>query len=132
MFRVVTETFAVSPQIFPSDLEAAKTLGFTLVINNRPDGEASDQPSSMEMAAAAKEQGLDYAHIPVVGRPTTEQIAAVAALASRGKTLAYCRSGARSIMTWAMGELAAGHLNRRELLRLAETAGYDLEGVLPA
>ena len=49
--RQVTEDFAVAPQIAPDDIAEAAKMGFVLVINNRPDGEAPDQPDSAEMAA---------------------------------------------------------------------------------
>jgi uncharacterized protein (TIGR01244 family) len=132
-FRPVTPSFAVSPQIAPEDLTAAKAAGFTLIVNNRPDGESPEQPSGAEIEAAARSEGLDYAFVPVRGRPTQEQVYAVsrAVLATSGKTLAYCRSGNRSIMTWALGELMSGARSRDELLGLASAAGYDLSGVLP-
>ncbi len=132
-FRPVTPEFAVSPQIAVDDVVTAKGLGFTLLINNRPDGESPDQPASAEIEAAAKSEGLSYAHIPVVGRPTVDQVAEMSRVlaASNGKGLAYCRSGARSIMTWALGELGAGAKARDELIRLTSAAGYDLSNLLP-
>ena len=67
--RQVTEDFAVAPQLQTSEMAEAASRGFRLVINNRPDGEAPGQPSSAEMEAAARGAGLDYVHIPFVGRP---------------------------------------------------------------
>jgi uncharacterized protein (TIGR01244 family) len=132
-FRDVTPTFAVSPQISPEDVALAKRSGFSLIVNNRPDGEAPDQPAAAEIEAAARSEGLGYAHIPVVGRPTADQVGAMQAVlaANNGKALAYCRSGSRSIMTWALGELGSGVKARDELIRLASGAGYDLSNVLP-
>src|ERR1700722_10034794 len=106
-FSPVTPEFAVSPQIGVDDVATAKGLGFTLVINNRPDGESPDQPASAAIEAAAKSEGLGYIHIPVVGRPTVDQAAEMSRVlaASNGKALAYCRSGTRSITAWALGEL---------------------------
>jgi uncharacterized protein (TIGR01244 family) len=57
-FRQVTDSYAVSPQIELGDIAKAKADGFVMVINNRPDGEAPDQPSTAQMEAAAKEAGL--------------------------------------------------------------------------
>jgi uncharacterized protein (TIGR01244 family) len=131
--RIVTPTFSVSPQIAPEDIDAIKAAGFGLIINNRPDGESPDQPAGFDIEAAARAQGLDYAHVPIVGRPTAEQADAVCRLlaAAEGKSLAYCRSGNRSITAWALGELTAGARGREELLRLTAAAGYDLASVLP-
>jgi uncharacterized protein (TIGR01244 family) len=133
-FRTVTDDFAVSPQIAVEDVARAKSLGFSLIVNNRPDGEAPDQPLSAAMAAAARANGLDYAHIPVTGRPTEDQARAMsqARAGTKGATLAYCRSGTRSITAWALGELAAGTRTRDNILSLAAGAGYDLAAALPA
>lgn len=132
-FRTVTDDFAVSPQLGPDDVVAAAAAGFTLIINNRPDGEAPDQPAGETIAEAASQAGLAYAYIPVVGRPTSEQARAVqsATRAARGKTLAFCRSGTRSITAWAMGQAASGLRSRAELIELGRAAGYDLVGSLP-
>jgi uncharacterized protein (TIGR01244 family) len=129
-FRTVTDSFSVSPQISLTDIAAAAAAGFTLIINNRPDGEAPGQPSSAEMEAAARAAGLDYLYAPVVGRPGAAQVEAVraAAAGAKGKVLAYCRSGTRSICAWAMGQ--SGAVDRAELLRLGAAAGYDLSPVL--
>jgi uncharacterized protein (TIGR01244 family) len=129
-FRTVTPTFAVSPQISLADVAAAAGQGFSLIINNRPDGESPGQPTSDEMEAAVRAAGLDYLYAPVVGRPGPAQVEAVRAAveAADGKVLAYCRSGTRSICAWAMGQ--AGAVGHDELIRLGEAAGYDLSPVL--
>jgi len=131
-FRKVTDDFSVAPQIGVDDIAAAADQGFALVINNRPDGEAPDQPTSAQMAAAAQAAGVDYVHIPVRGGPTLEQVEAVeAAIAeAKGPVLAFCRSGTRSIVTWSLGQARTGARPRGELVRLGEQAGYDLSSVL--
>ena len=130
-FRKVTEAFSVAPQIAVDDIAAAADQGFVLVINNRPDGEAPDQPSSARMAAAAQAAGVAYLHIPVRGGPTPEQVEAVraAVAGADGPVLAFCRSGTRSIVTWSLGQAASGR-DRAELVKLGQGAGYDLSGVL--
>jgi len=130
-FRKVTDAFSVSPQITPEQASAAAASGVALIINNRPDGEAPDQPSSAEIGAAARAAGAQYLEIPVTGRPTPEQARAQAeaVAAAAGPVLAFCRSGTRSITAWAMGEAARGR-DRAELARLAAGAGYDLAPVL--
>ena len=131
-FRKVTDDFSVAPQIAIGDLARAAEAGFALVINNRPDGEAPDQPSDAEIKAAAHAAGMDHAFIPVRGAPTPEQVAAERAVleAARGPVLAFCRSGTRSIITWSLGEAAAGARSREELVKLGAAAGYDLKNVL--
>lgn len=131
-FRRVTEDFSVSPQIEPADLAAAAARGFTLVINNRPDGEVPGQPTSAQIEAAARAAGMDYVHIPVVGSPNEDQVTAnrVAIEDADGPVLAFCRSGTRSIVTWSLGQALSGVRSRSELATLGRGAGYDLSGVL--
>ena len=131
-FRKVTDDFSVAPQIDLADLPRAAAEGFKLVINNRPDGETPDQPSSAEVEAAAKAAGLDYAYIPVRGGPTPEQVQQENAVIAEapGPILAFCRSGTRSIVTWALGQAELGKIPREELVDLGADAGYDLSGVL--
>lgn len=129
-FRTVTADFAVAPQIAADDLARAAAAGFRQVINNRPDGEEPGQPSSAEMAAAAQAAGLAYAHIPVRGMPAREQVEALEAVLTDGPTLAFCRSGTRSIATWALAEAVSGRRTRDEIVRLCAAAGYDMSGLL--
>jgi uncharacterized protein (TIGR01244 family) len=133
-FRTVTDRLSVSPQIGLDDVDAAADQGFKLIINNRPDGEDPAQPSGYEIEAAATAAGLGYAHVPVRGGPTPEQAETVRKLMLDvpGPTLAFCRSGTRSIVTWALGELMAGNRTRDELIALGRQAGYDLSAALPA
>jgi uncharacterized protein (TIGR01244 family) len=128
-FRNVTDGFAVSAQISPEDVEAAAADGVTLVINNRPDGEDAGQAPGSVIEAAAKQAGLRYVHIPIVGRPSPAQVEAMKSAISgtSGKVLAYCRSGTRSITVWAMGVDEP----RETVLGLSRVAGYDLSGMLP-
>lgn len=131
-FRYVTDQLSVSPQIGLDDLARAAALGFKMVINNRPDGEEPGQPTSAEIEAAAKAAGLAYAHVPVRGGPTQDQVEAEREILSTapGPVLAFCRSGTRSIVTWSIGQALAGERPRDELVALGAQAGYDLSGVL--
>jgi uncharacterized protein (TIGR01244 family) len=132
-FRRVTEQLSVAPQISVADVAEAARQGFRTLINNRPDGEDPAQPSSAEIEAAAAGAGLAYFHIPVRGGPTPQQVEAESRLLATapGPVLAYCRSGTRSIVTWSLGQAAAGERSRDELIGLGQAAGYDLSGVLP-
>jgi uncharacterized protein (TIGR01244 family) len=130
-FRRVTDALTVSPQITPDEARTAVAAGVVLIINNRPDAEAHGQPLADEIEAAARAAGADYLFNPVVGRPTPDQARAQAEAVARagGPVLAFCRSGNRSVMAWALGE-AHGGRDREELVRLAAAAGYDLRPVL--
>ena len=133
-FRRVTDHFSTSPQISLADVAEAKRQGFTTVINNRPDGEVPGQPTSLEIAQAARDAGLEYFHIPVVGMPGQTQVEQMreAVLAAEGPVLGFCRSGTRTINTWALGEAMDRARPVDELVQLGRAAGYDLAGVLGA
>ena len=128
--RNVTDTFAVAPQISLNDLSDLAALGFKRIVNNRPDGEAPGQPHSAEFAAAAKALGLDYVHIPFQGGPGREQVAQTEAWARDPalKTLAFCRSGTRSITVWGLAQLNLGAPSET-IIDQAAAAGYDLSWI---
>src|SRR5260221_4065007 len=130
--RSLTEKLLVSSQLMLTDLTAAADQGIRSIINNRPDGEASDQPTSAEIEAAASALGLGYRHIPVVpGQIHDEDIAnfRVALAELEGPVLAFCRTGTRSASVWALS--AAAELASSDLLSPARAAGYDLDTLKP-
>ena len=130
--RTVTDDFAVAPQIFPAEA-AALAERFSLLINNRPDGEAPDQPAGAEVEAAAREAGMAYVHIPIVGPPGVEETAAMrrATAEAAGPVLAFCRSGTRSILAWGLTETGGGR-PADEVEALAARAGYQIGPMLRA
>ena len=121
--RQVTEQFAVAPQLELDEFAEVAALGYTHIINNRPDGEGPGQPSSAQAEAAAKAAGLSYVHAPFVGQPTPDAVKAAAQ--ARGKTLAYCRSGTRSVTAWALAQAGDGG-NAEQIIGAAGNAGYNL------
>jgi uncharacterized protein (TIGR01244 family) len=133
MFRSVTNDLMVSPQISLDAVAEAKALGVTLIINNRPEGESDDQVPGADIEAAAQAAGLEYVAIPIThsgfSQPQVE--AMVAALqGAEGKVLAYCRSGTRSTLLWALAESAQGG-DPDSLTNMAAKAGYDVAPVRP-
>lgn len=133
MFRSVTNDLMVSPQIGLDAVAEAKALGVTLIINNRPEGESEDQVPGADIEAAAHVAGLEYVAIPIThsgfSQPQVE--AMVAALqGAQGKVLAYCRSGTRSTLLWALAESAQGG-DPDSLTNMAAKAGYDVAPVRP-
>lgn len=131
MFRQLTPHVFASPQITLADVDAAAAQGIGLVINNRPEGESDDQTPGGEIAAACAEKGIAYIAIPVThaGFSQPQVVAMAEALAgTEGPILAYCRSGTRSTLLWALAEASRG-AEPDELARLAGNAGYDLSPV---
>ena len=129
-FRWVTPNFAVAPQLAPGDIARAAADGFMTLINNRPEGEEAGQPKDAEIRAAAEGARLAYQAIPFTGPPPPNVVAATAELLeqARGPVLAYCRTGRRSIMAWAMAQALSGTRPANEIIALAAKAGYDLGG----
>lgn len=128
----LTPFLSVSSQIGEADLGALAAQGFRAVINNRPDGEAENQPSSAALAAAAERVGLAYRHVPVVSGSITDADVTTFRQALdevAGPALAFCRSGTRSTALWALAE--ADHLDPDVILRIAADAGYDLAALRP-
>lgn len=109
-------------------------MGFKTLLNNRPDGEAPGQAQGGDIAAAAAAHGLAYRALPFAGPPPPATVAALSELLDQapGPVLAYCRSGTRSIMAWAMAQALTGARPVDELITLAREAGYDLAGTRAA
>ncbi|MEO8999003.1 MAG: TIGR01244 family sulfur transferase [Rhodanobacter sp.] len=126
----LTEQLSVAAQIAPEDIAELATAGFRSLINNRPDGEADDQPASALLAAAAASHGLDYRYLPVVSGQVSEQNAVDFSVALRSlpaPVLAFCRTGTRCCTLWALQ--AAGDADA--VLDTARQAGYDLQSLRP-
>jgi uncharacterized protein (TIGR01244 family) len=116
------------------EAEGLGAAGFRSVINNRPDGEQPGQPRAEELGAVIESQGVSYSTLPFQGAPPKEVVEAIAsAWADLPKpVLAYCRTGTRSIMAWALAQVHMGTLSPEETIALAAKAGYDIEGLRPA
>jgi uncharacterized protein (TIGR01244 family) len=128
MQRQLDEKTLVDGQIGPGDVEMLKAMGVTLIVNNRPDGEDANQPTSDEIEAAAKEAGLDYRHVPIargLGPSDIEAMREAMHSAGEGKLFAFCRSGNRSALAWAVARSEDG-VPREELERCVEGAGFNL------
>lgn len=133
MFRKITDGIYASPQITADQIAEATALGIKLIVNNRPEGEGDDQTPGEEIEAAARAAGMDYVVIPVTHSGFSEpQVKAMAdALdAAQGAVLAYCRSGTRSTLLWALAEASQGG-DPDALTNMAAKAGYDVSPIRP-
>lgn len=133
-FHRVTPTFSVAGQLAVGDVRRAAEEGFKIIINNRSDNEEPGQPSTAAVRAVATEAGLAYYFLPFVGAPPPAVVAETATIMeqARGPILAYCRSGRRSTLAWALAEALSGEATPDEILALAARAGYDLSGAREA
>lgn len=123
----INDSISVSGQISAADIAAIKDAGFVAIVNNRPDGEAPDQPANAEIQAAAEAAGLAYHFIPM-GR---EGVSAEMVVQTRealdtagGPVFCFCRTGTRSTTLWALSQ--AGRQPATEIVSAAANAGYDM------
>ena len=130
--RQITDSYSVAPQLAPTDMAAFADAGFTTVICNRPDGENPGPLQAAAMQAAAEAAGLHFVFNPVIGGQMTmdnveEQRDAIDA--ADGPVIAYCASGNRSTLVWALGQ--AGDLPTDEIITRGEAWGYQLAWLRP-
>jgi uncharacterized protein (TIGR01244 family) len=128
MHRQLDDKTLVAGQIAPEDVASLKALGVTLIVNNRPDHEDAGQPEGDDIEAAAREAGIDYRHVPIargLGPSDIEAMREAINSVSDGKLFAFCRSGNRSALAWAVARSEDG-VPRAELDRMANEAGFDL------
>jgi uncharacterized protein (TIGR01244 family) len=130
-FKPLDDRVMVAGQIEIADLADARRQGVTMVVNNRPDGEDPGQPTSAEIEAAAEAAGIDYRHIPIargMGPAQIEEMVSALTELGDGRMLAYCRSGMRSCLAWAVASREQGQ-SREEVERKAQGAGFSLNAV---
>ena len=132
-FRQVAPSFWASPQIGLAEVAEARARGITLIVNNRPEGEADDQVPGAAIEDAARAAGIDYLAIPVSHAGFSEdQVEAMAEALARasGPVLAYCRSGTRSTLLWSLAQAKGGRAPEA-IAADAARAGYDVAPIRP-
>lgn len=129
MFRKIDDKTYASPQITLAEVAYAKALGIGLIINNRPEDESDDQTPGPDIEAAARAAGMAYIAIPVThagfSMPQVDAMEQALAQAGDAPVLAYCRSGTRSTLLWALAQAKAG-LSPDDIAAKAAGAGYDI------
>ncbi|MDP5220310.1 TIGR01244 family sulfur transferase [Ruegeria sp. 2205SS24-7] len=130
--RPITPRYAVSPQISVEDVPAIAEAGFTRVICNRPDIEVPPSHQADAIAEAVHAAGLEFEVLELTHQTMTpENVAQQMALAeaSTGPVLAYCASGTRCSVVWALGQCPSRSPD--EILSQIQSAGYQLDGLRP-
>jgi uncharacterized protein (TIGR01244 family) len=128
--RPLDETTSAAPMIDPSDMAALAEAGVTTVICNRPDAEVPPSHQAAAMQAATEAAGMTFVFNPIAGMALT--MAAVEEQADAidgadGKVVAYCASGTRSAILWALAQ--AGRRSADDILTATAAAGYPLDGL---
>lgn len=121
------DTLTVTPQITVDDVAEAARAGFRTLVSNRPDHEGEDQPETDAIAAAARQHGLEWIHLPVQsGNITDDDVAQFSPVLDQADKpiLAFCRTGTRCSILWALSRARRDNVDA--LLQTAQKAGYDL------
>lgn len=125
---ILTPNLTALPQPSVDDIGELANRGYRSIIGNRPEREAPDQSTWTNLKAAATARGMEALHIPVVASQISE--ADVRAFADAMERLpkpiaAFCRTGTRSALLWALANDAS--LTVDERIAIAAKEEYDLE-----
>ena len=130
MLNKIIDDYVVSDQITEEDIEQLKEAGFKTIFCNRPDNEEQNQVTVKSIQDKAIESGLNFIHQPVIGGQISQndidQFSDYYDAAEK-PIFAYCRTGTRSSMLWALSE--SGKRSIDEILRLTSAAGYNLSNL---
>lgn len=128
----LTDQYFVLPQISELDMVECASLGFEVIVNNRPDNESEEQPLSKDLAVKAQTLGLEYIYNPVdLSKLSQVQLDMQKTAVSNGKkVLAFCRTGTRSSVLWILNNQENGSFD--ELVDVVNAKGFDLTRCLPA
>jgi sulfide:quinone oxidoreductase len=130
MLNKIINDYVVSDQITEEDIEQLKEAGFKTIFCNRPDNEEQNQVTVKSIQDKAIESGLNFIHQPVIGGQISQndidQFSDYFDAAEK-PIFAYCRTGTRSSMLWALSE--SGKRSIDEILQLTSAAGYNLSNL---
>ena len=133
--NALTERYSVSPQISPQDVAAIAEAGFGTVVCNRPDAEVPPGLQAADIKAAVEAAGLRFVENPfshaAFDMGLVDRQEAALSEAGDGSVFAYCASGNRSSVLWAMAMARSGTLTPEDIVDRAAGAGYDLRGLMP-
>jgi len=130
MLNKIIDDYVVSDQITEEDIEKLKEVGFKTIFCNRSDNEEQNQITVKSIQDKTIECGLNFIHQPVIG----DQISQIDIDQfsdyydeSEKPIFAYCRTGTRCSMLWALSE--SGKRPIDEILQLTSAAGYNLSNL---
>jgi uncharacterized protein (TIGR01244 family) len=128
--RQITPRFYVSPQISAEDMPMIAQAGIRRVLCNRPDAEVPPSHQAAAIRAAALAAGLEFEECALTHQTMTQDNIRRnmdLATGAAGPVLAYCASGTRSTIAWALA--MAGTEPVEQIIGRAAQAGYDIENL---
>ncbi len=126
--RKLNQELAVCGQISTADIQAISDQGFKSIICNRPDGEADDQANFQAIEEAAAACGLEVIFQPISPKFISDEDADnfdICYNQAKKPVLAYCRTGTRCTIAWALSERKNGSAID-QIVSTAAAAGYDI------
>ncbi|MEX2469222.1 MAG: sulfur transferase domain-containing protein [Pseudohongiellaceae bacterium] len=127
----VSDQFSYSSQVSEADLAQLKEAGVEILVCNRPDAEAADQPEYTSLARAAEALGME-AHLIAFksGHLEPGHRDQFKPLLAGGKRIhAFCRTGNRSFNLYAAAAADLG-VDHDTLRAQAREAGFDIGPLL--
>lgn len=122
---------AVCGQLKPADMPDVAGQGFRTIVNNRPDGEAMfGQPADADLKQSAAAAGIAEHFLPFTLQTLkAEDVRRFQSVldGADGPVLAFCASGFRSTLLWAMARAAFAGEPVESLLQKASAAGQPLD-----
>ena len=131
-YRPIADNYTVSGQISPDEVSQIAALGFKTLIDNRPDSEVPPEFQTEAMKAAAEAAGLTFVANPFSHAAFSMNIVerqSEALDAAEGPVFAYCASGNRCTILWAIGQVTSGAQGIDDVVAAAAAQGYDLSGL---
>lgn len=131
-FKRLSENVSVSAQITVADIDKIIEAGFATVICHRPDEELSGFSPEMEPHYQILANQLANHNVNVFYQPISQlslqEVEKFAELSSQLETpiLAYCTSGTRSALLWALAQTLINKQPRETVLAATKKAGYDI------
>jgi uncharacterized protein (TIGR01244 family) len=128
--RKLTPRYYVSPQISVDDIPALQAAGITCVLCNRPDEEIPPSHSADTIRAAVEAAGMRFALQPLTHQSMVPDVIAqnrALGADTDDVVLAYCASGTRSCIAWALGQ--AGTMEPDAIMNAGRAGGYDLSNI---
>ena len=125
----LSDDLYVAAQLQAADVAELAGLGVKHLICNRPDHEEMGQLNLADIEAIAAEHGMDVAYVPItmnsLSMDDVEAFGAWYAQDSAPKA-AYCRSGTRSSLLWALSQVAAGKISAAAAQAAVSKTGRDV------
>lgn len=126
---LITPEFAVSAALDAEMVEALADRGLAALMGVAPDTDGVRESEAIR--AQAHRAGIAFTHLPVVvGLITQAQVDAFrrALDAADGPVLAYCHSGLRAALMWALAR--QDELGRVHVIAKAKEAGFEISAYM--